>query len=113
MEMLPIHTKQKKKYKLLIQGDAIAFCKNDHPIISWLNPDKSLLSYWQEYFRIGSSSYWKAELNYYREMFGFRGVALYLYQKVIRFWLFFIVVKIIPISWRQSLKNLKNGSRND
>jgi GT2 family glycosyltransferase len=106
------HQAKNNNYKLLIQGDAIAFCKNDHPRISWLNPDKSLLSYWQEYFTIGSSSYWKAELNYYREMFGFRGIALYLYQKIIRFWLFFIVVKITPISWRKSLKKLKHGSKN-
>jgi GT2 family glycosyltransferase len=106
------HQAKKNNYKLLIQGDAIAFCKNDHPKISWLNPDKPLLSYWQDYFKLGSSSYWKAELNYYREMFGFRGITLYLYQKVIRFWLFFIVVKFTPSSWRQSLKNLKYGSKN-
>ena len=102
------HRAKSNGYKLLIQGDAIAFCKNDHPKISWLNPDKSLLSYWQDYFRIGSVSYWKAELSYYREMFGLKGTGLYVYQKIIRFWLFFIFIKITPSSLRQSLKKIKN-----
>ena len=98
---------RKKGYRLLIQGDAIAFCKNDHSKISWLNPDKPLLSYWGDYFNISSPSYWKAELNYYRQIFGLRGVGLYIYQKIIRFWLFFIFIKITPSSWRQSLKRIK------
>jgi GT2 family glycosyltransferase len=103
------HQAKSNGYKLLIQGDAIAFCKNDHLRISWLNPDKPLLSYWQDYFRIGSVSYWQAELSYYREMFGLKGLGLYVYQKIIRFWLFFIFVKITPISFRQSLKKNKNA----
>jgi hypothetical protein len=88
----------------LIQADAIAFCQNDHPKISWLNPDKSFLSYWQDYFKIKSPSYWKAELNYYREFFGFKGILFFIYRKIIRFWLFYIFVKITPSSFRQSLK---------
>ena len=101
------HRAKKSGYKLLIQGDAIAFCKNDHQKISWLNPNTSLLSYWQDYFRVGSPSYWKADLNYYREMFGIRGIGLYLYQKIIRFWLFYLFVKITPSFFRQSLKKNK------
>ncbi|MCA6586909.1 MAG: glycosyltransferase family 2 protein [Pseudanabaena sp. M051S1SP1A06QC] len=107
------HQAKKNNYRLLIQGDAIAFCKNDHPNISWLNPNKSLLSYWQDYFKIGSPQYWKAELNYYGEMFGFRGFALYLYQKIIRFWIFFVIIKFIPSSWRQYLKKLKHELKHD
>lgn len=99
---------KKKGYKLLIQGDAIAFCQNDHPKISWLNPEKPFLSYWQDYFKIGSPSYWKSDLNYYREMFGARGIGLYIYQKIIRFWLFYLLVKITPSFFRQSLKKSKN-----
>ena len=101
------HQAKKSGYKLFIQGNAIAFCRNDHPKISWLNPDQSFLSYWQDYFKISSPSYWKADLNYYQEMFGIRGIGLYLYQKIIRFWLFYLFVKITPSFFRQSLKQVK------
>jgi GT2 family glycosyltransferase len=103
------NTAKKNGYKLIISQSAKAFCKNDHPRISWLNPDKPLLAYWQDYFKIKSSSYWKAELNYYKAMFGLQGIGLYVYRKIIRFWLFFIFVKITPSSFRQSLKQIKQG----
>ncbi|MCZ8038601.1 MAG: glycosyltransferase family 2 protein [Microcystis wesenbergii TW10] len=104
-----IYTNVAKKmgYKLMVFQKSIALCKNDHPRISWLNPDKPLLTYWQDYFQIKSSSYWKAELNYYRELFGFQGILLYVYKKIVRFWLFFIFVTITPPSFRQSLKQIK------
>jgi hypothetical protein len=48
-----------------------------------------------------------AELNYYKAMFGLQGIGLYVYRKIIRFWLFFLFVKITPSSFRQSLKQIK------
>jgi hypothetical protein len=42
-------------------------------------------------------------------MFGLQGIGLYVYRKIIRFWLFFIFVKITPSSFRQSLKQIKQG----
>lgn len=107
------HHAKKRGYKLLIHENAKAVSKNDHQIISWLDPKEPLLSYWQDYFKIGSTSYWRAELNYYREFFGFKGIVFFVYRKIIRFWLFFIFAKIIPLSWRQSLKKLKYGLKND
>jgi len=103
------YTKQAKKcgYRLLIQGDAITFCTNDHPKISWLNPNKPIIFYWKDYFKIGSPHYWKSELNYYKEMFGISGIGLYIYQKIIRFWLFVIFVTVTPVSLRQFLKRVK------
>jgi GT2 family glycosyltransferase len=102
-----ISNAKKREYKLLINENAKALSRNDHPRISWLNPDKPLLTYWQDYFKIKSPSYWKAELNYYKAMFGLHGIVLYIYRKIIRFWLFFLFVKITPSSFRQSLKQIK------
>lgn len=45
-----IYTNRSKTmgYKLIVCQKYIALSKNDHPRISWLNPDKPLLTYWQE-----------------------------------------------------------------
>jgi GT2 family glycosyltransferase len=101
-------TAKKIGYKLIIEEKATAFAKNDHPEVSWLNPDKPLLLYWQEYFTIKSSSYWRAELNYYQALFGIRGIVLYIYLKIIRFWLFFIFVNLTPSSFREFLKRSRS-----
>lgn len=101
------HQAKKRGYKLLIHENAKAISKNDHPKISWLNPDKPLSFYWQDYFKIKSPSYWKANLNYYREFFGFKGILFFIYRKIIRFWLFYLFVKITPSFFRQSLKQVK------
>jgi len=98
---------KRKGYKLLILGDAIAFSKNDHSEISWLNPDRPILSYWQDYFKIKSPSYWKTNIYYYYLMFGIFGIPIYLYRYIIRFWLFFIFVKITPLSFRKFLVRTK------
>jgi GT2 family glycosyltransferase len=95
-------------YILFINGKAISFCDNKHLRVSWLNPEKSMLEYWQDYFKVGSPSYWKAEIFYYRTMLGNKGIFIYIYQKVIRFWLFFLLNQVIPSSFRKLLsKNIK------
>ncbi|MCT0252772.1 MULTISPECIES: glycosyltransferase family 2 protein [unclassified Synechocystis] len=90
-------------YILFINGKAISLCDNQHLRVSWLNPKKSILEYWQDYFEIGSPSYWKAEVFYYRTMLGNKGIITYFYQKIIRFWLFFLLNQVTSSSFRKSL----------
>ncbi|OKH25541.1 glycosyl transferase family 2 [Hydrococcus rivularis NIES-593] len=100
------HTAKKKGCKLLICGDAITFCKNDHFPVSWMVNEGYLLDYWKEYFTIKSAFYWKAELNYYREMLGLFGILFYAYDRYIKFGLIFLLVSTLPLNLRIKLKQI-------
>ncbi|ACK73188.1 glycosyl transferase family 2 [Gloeothece citriformis PCC 7424] len=95
---------KRKGYQVIIFGEAIALCKNDHPQVCWLLPERPLLNYWQDYFKIKSASYWKAEINYYKAILGSSGIIIYLYQKIIKFWIFVLIGTIIPLKFRQQFK---------
>lgn len=106
------HFAKKRGYKLLICLEAKAFCKNDHPVVSWLHPDRPFLEYWKQYFQIKSPFYWKAELAYYREIFSHKGILIYFYQRVIKFILFGILNLLTDTRTRAFLKrNLQKLSR--
>jgi GT2 family glycosyltransferase len=91
-------------YKLLINSQALAFCDNDHPTISWLLSSKPLLDYWQDYFKIKSAFYWKAELAYYCQVLGIIGAFVYVYQRIIKFWSIALLIRPLPNKVRVYLK---------
>ncbi len=100
------HQAKRKGYKLLIFGDAIALCKDDHPPISWMSGDRSPIDIWKERFSIKSPHYWKAHLNYYREMMGIVGIGFYIYQLLLKFLIISVIIFLIPKHQRIRLKQL-------
>ncbi len=100
------HIAKQKGYKLLIVGDAVAFCDNDHEHISWMTTNRSFRELWHERFTIKSPYYWKAELNYYIVMLGIHGLWLYFYQRIIKFIFIAIIVVIFPLKSRLWLKSI-------
>jgi GT2 family glycosyltransferase len=95
---------KKAKYTLLVYKSSKALCKNNQIKESWLLPESSLLDYWKQYFKIESPFYWKALLNSHIQILGFRGLLVYFYQRLIKFWIFVIIVKVLPINIRTKLK---------
>ncbi|MGK7874694.1 MAG: glycosyltransferase family 2 protein [Xenococcaceae cyanobacterium] len=100
------HLAKKRGYKLLICNESVAFCKNDHPHVSWVTPDRPLLEFWREYFRIKSAFYWKAEFAYYREMLGIPGIWIYFYERILKFWLIAAFISPLPLKYRVKLKEI-------
>ncbi len=97
---------KKNGYRLLINSQALAFCLNDHPSVSWLFATKSLLECCYGYFKIKSSFYWKAELAYYYQLLGFVGIFTYIYQRIIKLWLIMLLINPLPNIIRLHLRQL-------
>jgi len=100
------HIAKQKGYKLLIVGDAVAFCKNDHEHTSWMTTSRSFIDIWYERFTIKSAYYWKAELNYLIVMLGKRGLWFYIYERIIKFIFIAIIVSVCPLKCRIWLKSI-------
>ncbi|MDJ0744591.1 MAG: glycosyltransferase family 2 protein [Xenococcaceae cyanobacterium MO_167.B27] len=100
------NTAKKKGYKLLISKEAIAYCKNQHSVVSWLNPDKPLIDYWLDYFKIKSTFYWKAELLYYKQFLGFMGLVMYFINRILKFWVIFLLINPLPLNLKLKIKHI-------
>jgi GT2 family glycosyltransferase len=105
------HQAKRKGYQLLICGDAIAHCKDDHLPASWLLSNKSLSELWQERFTIKSPHYWKAHLGFYQEMFGWVGTGIYIYHLLIKFFMIAAIVRLLPYRYRIQLKQFLGRSQ--
>lgn len=103
------HQAQRKGYHLLICGDAISSCQNDHPPISWLTTNFSIFQLYQERFKIKSPHYLKAHFGYYRELLGIVGIGVYMYEMVIKFWIISIMATMLPYPCRIWLKHMFKG----
>ncbi|UBF24686.1 glycosyltransferase family 2 protein [Kovacikia minuta CCNUW1] len=101
------HRAKKHGYKLVIAGNAIAHCKNDHiylPSVEyWLQTDRSPWDIWSELFKIKSANYWKAELGLYTEFFGGLGFWFYLRDRLFRFLIITFIMVILPLKYRTKL----------
>ncbi|MGA7934008.1 MAG: hypothetical protein WCA35_10710, partial [Kovacikia sp.] len=104
------HQAKRKGYQLLICGDAIAHCTDDHPPQSWLLSSQSFRELWQERFAIKSPHYWKAHLGFYQELFGWVGNWIYIYNLLIKFFVIAAIVRLIPYPYRAQLKLFLNRS---
>ncbi len=93
-------------YELMLVKEAIAFNKNDHAPISWVNPEVSIIDYWRDYFKIKSPYYWKADLNHHIQLLGYRGVVTYLYNRIIKFLLITILIAPLPRKLRLNLQQI-------
>ncbi|PSB35124.1 glycosyltransferase family 2 protein [Chlorogloea sp. CCALA 695] len=100
------HIAKQKGYKLLIVGEAVAFCENDHEHTSWMTTRRSFIDIWNERFTIKSPYYWKAELNYYIVMLGIHGLWFYFYERIIKFIFIAIIVSAFPLKYRTWLKSI-------
>lgn len=100
------HIAKQKGYKLWIVGDAVALCKNDHEHTSWLTTNRSFIDIWNERYSIKSAYYWKAELNYYIVILGRQGLALYIYERIIKFIVIAIIVNLLPLNFRVWLRKI-------
>jgi GT2 family glycosyltransferase len=100
-----VYTNKAKKngYNLLINENALSFCKNDHQPISWLWDNKSILDYCNNYFDKQSYSYWKIELLAYKEIFGYIGFIYYFYQKIIKLFIIVLFLKPLPSHVKKKL----------
>jgi GT2 family glycosyltransferase len=105
------HQAKRKGYQLLICGDAIAHCKDDHLPASWLLSNKSWHELWQERFVIKSSHYWKAHLGFYQEIFGWVGNGIYIYNLLIKFFIIAAIVRLLPYRYRVQLKQFLSRSQ--
>jgi GT2 family glycosyltransferase len=100
------HTAKQKGYKLLIVGEAIAFCENDHEHTYWMTTSRSFIDIWHERFTVKSAYYWKSELNYYIVMLGLTGLWLYIYERIIKFIFIAMIVSLFPLNYRTRLKSI-------
>lgn len=105
------HRAKRHGYQLLICGDAIAHCKDDHVPTSWLLSNKPFHELWQERFAIKSPHYWKAHLGFYQELFGWIGTGLYGYELVLKFLMIAAIARLIPYRYRVQLKQAFNRSQ--
>lgn len=105
------HAAKRKGYQLFICKDAIAWNHNDHPGVSWLVAECSIKQLWQDRFSIKSANYWPAELNYYIEMLGIRGIAIYAYDRLIKFFLIVVLIILFPLKVRIKIKKFFRNSK--
>lgn len=100
------HTAKRKGYQLLLYKDAVAWNHNDHPDTSWLTSESSLSQLWRDRFSIKSANYWPAELSYYVEMLGNKGLLIYIYDRLIKFFLVGTFVVLLPLRFRILVKKV-------
>ncbi|MDV3001972.1 MAG: hypothetical protein N5P05_003578 [Chroococcopsis gigantea SAG 12.99] len=96
----------KAGYELLLVKEAIAFGKNDHAPVSWVNPPVSVMNYWQDYFHIKSPYYWKADLAHHIYLLGYRGFFIYLWNRILKFSLISLFVAPLPKNVRLQLQQI-------
>lgn len=104
-----IYTKQAQKfgYKILLCGEVIAFCKkNRDPYESWIIPERSLLELWNSYFIPDTPNHWKFQLYAYWKILGLPGIWYWFYQRVIKFWLIFLLIYPLPLSLRKKIRQI-------
>jgi GT2 family glycosyltransferase len=99
------HLAKQNGYQLLLCGDAVAFCKNDHTPISWLSDKRSILWLLKQRFAIKSPHYWRAHLGFYRELLGPIGVGTYIYEMVLKFSAIIMIKILLPYQLKCRLKN--------
>jgi GT2 family glycosyltransferase len=103
------HFAKQNGYRLLLCGDAIALCKNDHTPISWLLERHSISWLLKQRFTIKSPHYWKAHLGFYQELLGAVGVGVYIYEMLLKFSIVLMVKMLLPYQWKINWKNRKEG----
>jgi GT2 family glycosyltransferase len=102
---------KKSGFQLRLVNEAIAHARNDHAPVSWVNPDRPILDYWRDYFQIKSPYYWRADLAQHIQLLGVRGGAVYLVDRILRFWSIALLIYPIPLQIRLTLQRLYREKR--
>jgi GT2 family glycosyltransferase len=85
---------QKKGYKLILDGSAIAFCEKNIKNQFWSEGNYSISKVIKNYFNPKSQYYWKVELSAYKKILGLLGLKTYLFERIIKTTLIFIFSQI-------------------
>ena len=102
------HKAKRRHYKIFLSNQSTVYCKDNSFNASWLTLSSTfLIKIWIDYFNKNSYYYWKIGLKAYQAFFGFWGIFIYFYDRILKLSIAFLIVSILPLSVRQYIKNKK------